>query len=218
LRSLRGYKKTSDGRTTSYFNREQSAREKQLIGDITPQRLETSGVLPQPVSDVSSAGGNEQQSSGGKGRASLWNQAGTWEEKDTTEWCTTHLKHLLKTTTTTANNNIKGVITENTNFSGDASVALTGGKKRYIFDFHTTVKYEIRDDDVDDVLASGKIKLPDISSTGAHDEDELEVNVYVWDKSPKAEFASAALACRESLVDAIRKSVSKFVKDFNEHY
>jgi len=227
LKLLRGYKKTSDGRTTSYFNREQSEHEKQMIGDITPQRLETAGSdVPQsvPLSTSTPSSGVQSTSAaaGGKGRASLWNQAGTWEEKDTTEWCTTHLKHLLNTTTasysSSQKNNIKAIVTENTNFTGDASVALTGGKKRYIFDFHTTVKYEIRDDDSDDVLATGKIKLPDISSTGAHDEDELEVNIFAWDKSPTAEFTADSNACRDNLVDSIRKSVSSFVKDFNEHY
>jgi len=42
LAMFRGYKKTSDGRTTSYFTREQSEHEKALIGNIAPQRLEAS--------------------------------------------------------------------------------------------------------------------------------------------------------------------------------
>ena len=41
LATLRGYKKTSDGRTTSYFTREQTEKEKELIGCIQPKRLES---------------------------------------------------------------------------------------------------------------------------------------------------------------------------------
>eukprot|EP00956_Cyclotella_meneghiniana_P040522 scaffold198162_cov30-Cyclotella_meneghiniana.AAC.1 len=54
---LRGYKKTSDGRTTSYFTREQTEKEKELIGCIQPKRLESA------ASNASSATPSEQLSS-----------------------------------------------------------------------------------------------------------------------------------------------------------
>merc|ERR1711968_314436 len=45
LRGLRGYKKTSDGRTTSYFNNELDEHTKSLIGSIAPKRIDSSGSL-----------------------------------------------------------------------------------------------------------------------------------------------------------------------------
>ena len=56
LKMLRGYKKTSDGRTTSYFNREQTEHEKELIGCIAPKRLDESAVVsPSPTAVASTA-------------------------------------------------------------------------------------------------------------------------------------------------------------------
>jgi tetratricopeptide (TPR) repeat protein len=40
LGNVRGYKKLADGRMTTYFNNELNEETKQLIGDITPKRVE----------------------------------------------------------------------------------------------------------------------------------------------------------------------------------
>jgi hypothetical protein len=83
LAQMRGYKKTADGRTTSYFTREQSDGEKSLIGDIAPKPISfgssatgssTNSASPQPITPSSSG----EPVSGGKGRSSAWNHAGTW--------------------------------------------------------------------------------------------------------------------------------------------
>lgn len=81
LAQMRGYKKTADGRITSYFTREQSDGVKNLIGDIAPKPIgigssaaSSSGTIPQPITPSSSG----EQVSGGKGRSSAWNHAGTW--------------------------------------------------------------------------------------------------------------------------------------------
>ena len=81
---MRGYKKTADGRTTSYFSRELSEDEKNRIGDIAPKRLDESGSTTSVRLSASSAT-----------TASAWNQAGTWEERDTTDWCKSQLKMRL---------------------------------------------------------------------------------------------------------------------------
>ena len=61
LAMLRGYKKTSDGRTTSYFNREQTEEEKKLLGCIAPKKLEQSALAsPSPTASVSSGEPNHQ--------------------------------------------------------------------------------------------------------------------------------------------------------------
>ena len=45
----------------------------------------------------------------------------------------------------------------------DASVAIAGGKKRYIYDYHATVEYEISDGG-GEVVASGSLRLPEVHS------------------------------------------------------
>ena len=65
LAEMRGYKKTADGRITSYFSREQSAEEKAML-DIAPKQI--SDCTPQPITQTSSTGES----------GSVWNHAGTW--------------------------------------------------------------------------------------------------------------------------------------------
>eukprot|EP00980_Cylindrotheca_fusiformis_P002186 scaffold499_cov120-Cylindrotheca_fusiformis.AAC.9 len=206
LAQLRGYKKTSDGRVTSYFTREQSKEEILLAAERNaPQKIGSpNGSTPTPV---------VPSSDGGKGRASAWNQAGTWEEKDATDWCRERLKLRLKETKVESGSLI-GVVTEVKDIRGDASVVVVSGKKRYIFDFHGKVIYDIRDRDADEVIASGCLKLPDICST--HHE-ELDVLVEGWKQSPSRD-ALAAEECRVSLVSELRESVKLWVKDFNNTY
>jgi hypothetical protein len=214
LAMLRGYKKTSDGRTTSYFTREQTDKEKELIGCIQPKRLESN------TGGESSASSTEQQPAK---VGSVWNQAGTtWEEKDTTDWCKSCLKEcLLESMSAHASESggstyvarVKSVDA----LTGDASVALAGGKKRYIYDFHTELKYEVLNDEKE-CIGSGSLKLPDVNS--AHTaEEELEVEILRWKKSPDEDCdVNGVETCRALLVGEVRKSVLKFVERFNANF
>jgi len=207
LAQLRGYKKTADGRVTSYFTREQSAHEKSLIGDIAPRRLEPSNAHS-PTDVLSPA-------EKGKGNPSVWNQAGTtWEERNTTDWCRNQLEYRLKAAKSRIGESV-AVVTGVEDLTGEASVAIASGKKRYIFDFHCKVKFQVRDPGTDDVLGTGMFKLPDICSTHHH---ELEVEWAGWKKKPAIEHATIASDCQTALVETIRESVKSFVDDFNQMY
>ena len=70
LAMMRGYKKTADGRTTSYFTRELSEDEKKRIGDIAPKKID--GAAPQQRLPAPAA------SEAVRASGSAWNQAGTW--------------------------------------------------------------------------------------------------------------------------------------------
>ena len=226
LATLRGYKKTSDGRTTSYFTREQTDHEKELIGSIAPKRLDdSSSSLPSPnlISDLGGAGGGP----------SAWNASGTtWEEKDTTDWCTKALEQCLLDTTSahyssTSSKTFIAVVKKVTDVKGDASVAIAGGKKRYIYDYHVDgIEYEISDADGGaNVVASGSIRLPEVHSanTSSSNEEELEVEVLAWKIAPEDEDTEASLVqdcveCRKVMVADVRKSVLAFVEKFNVNF
>ena len=138
------------------------------------------------------------------------------EEKDTTEWCREHLEKRLKETKVEASGgSIVGLLTEVNDVVGDASVAIVSGKKRYIFDFHCKVKFEIKEADTDDVLASGHFKLPDICST--HHE-ELEVEFNGWKKKPSSDNQQLANDCQLRIMSEIRESVKLWVTDFNNEF
>ena len=111
--------------------------------------------------------------------------------------------------------NYSAVISSVESLTGDASVAITNGKKRYIFDFHVKLKFEIRDSDVDEVLADGSLHIPDICSTS---HDELEVNFTGWKKKPATVHQESSIECQHSLIAEMRKSVQRWVEDFNHHY
>jgi len=209
LAEMRGYKKTADGRITSYFSREQSAEEKAML-DIAPKPISDS--TPQPITPSSAAGE-------GAARGSSWNHAGTWEEKDTTEWCKARLETRLLETKVEASgsdgDNLCCSVTTVKDVTGDASVAVVSGKKRYIFDLHCKVVFEIKEESTGDVIAKGTLNLPDICST--HHE-ELEVGSAGWKKNPSTENHQVAYDCRLRIVSEIRESVKLWVKDFNNHY
>ena len=157
---------------------------------------------------------------------SAWNAGGTtWEEKDTTEWCRACLTECLKeaTAVVTASKaeqylTYVAVVKEVESLSGDASVALAGGKKRYIYDFHASIKYDILDDGSDQI-ASGSLQLPDINSATTA-EEELEVDISAWKKTPSEEGANLedAVACQNLLVQDVRRSVLRFVQKFNANF
>ncbi|CAB9499213.1 Peptidyl-prolyl [Seminavis robusta] len=209
LASLRGYKKTADGRVTSYFTREQSEHEKKIIGNIAPQRLEQSST---PTLLNAAASGDSADSK--KKRPSAWNQAGTWEEKDTTKWCTDKLRDRLLQAKC-QKQPYTATISKVDSLTGDASVAITNGKKRYIFDYHVKLKLEIRNDDDDEAVAEGTLHIPDICSTS---HDELEVNFAGWKKAPGSAHRDGAVQCQQGLITEIRGKVQQWVEDFNQHY
>ena len=205
LQMLRGYKKTSDGRTTSYFSREQTEEEKKLLGNIAPQRLEAASAPQRLDSAVSQSSAKS---------ASVWNNAGTWEEKDTSDWCNTSLDSYLKETVVEVDL-YTGKVQEVKDLSGDASVAFVSGKKRFVFDYNASLKYVILDEG-DVKVASGTLNLLDISSTAIN--DELEVEVLAWKEEPSDEVSAAALKCRELFVAQVRSQVLAFVQAFNAEY
>ena len=70
---IRGYKLTTDGRKTTFFNNEMDEQTKALIGDIAPQKIENlEGVMAQGVNASMSVSNG----------SSAWNAAGTFESVD----------------------------------------------------------------------------------------------------------------------------------------
>jgi hypothetical protein len=66
---IRGYKLTTDGRKTTFFNNEMDEQTKALIGNIAPQKIECSDAAGAGAGGVSNGG-------------SAWNAAGTFESVD----------------------------------------------------------------------------------------------------------------------------------------
>ena len=232
LAEMRGYKKTADGRTTSYFNREISEEERAMLQQASgPRLMQPSEEAPRLLPSAS-------PSSSTSASASAWNQAGTWEEKDTSEWCRKCLKGKVRKAAAAASpsSGYSVRVTKVKDLGGDASVVLTRGKKRYVFDYHLSAQFDVKcatggvgageidEDEADEatgtteeVVATGTLKLPDVSSTATIEELEVVLSPG-WERAPSAAHAEGVAECRGLLVEQVREQVRAFVTEFNAQY
>lgn len=161
---VRGYKKTSDGRTTTFFNNELTDEARELIGDIAPKRIDDAAAVQ--IQNV-------------KG-ASAWNAGTTFEERVMTSWATDRLKALFKSVEYRESNGPEGEtvvsVTKLDNLEGDASIAVMRGKKRHLFDFAFKLKCKGEFGDAPDDQAEGVLTFTDVSSD-CNDEYDAEIGV-----------------------------------------
>jgi len=159
---VRGYKIRSDGKKTSYFDREITDDAKQLIGDIAPKKLDpnatgdTNDNAPKPIPATEGA--------------SAWNTAGTWEEKDVTPWAKETLTAALLTAEYilpdgSPSPGAHAVVSKVSKLEGHASYATVRGKKRYIYEFALTLSWVLTLGDDHTQTCHGEMTFPDIDGT-----------------------------------------------------
>ncbi len=139
---LRGYKKLNDGRKTSYFHRELSEQEKQIIGDCSPRPI-SAGSQPTDF-----APRQIQVDSNASSSSSAWNAAGTFEEKNIIEWSKSTLSEILKSlevrTESSEASPIVVSVTKVNSVSGESVVTFSRGKKKYIYDLTAELTWQLR--------------------------------------------------------------------------
>ena len=155
---VRGYK-IVNGKKTSYFHNELTDEARALIGDIAPKMIDASAA--------SSTANNHQ--SGDNQNTSVWNQAGTWEEKNVTEWAKQSLTESLQIATfsfpdsSPAPGALARVETVK-KVDGHASFATVRSKKKYIYEFHIDLEW-VLDLPGEPDAAKGTISFPDMDGT-----------------------------------------------------
>jgi hypothetical protein len=170
--NLRGYKQTKTGQTTTYFNRELSEKDKALLGDSTPKRIDTGAAGPSPSTGPvrldSPAAGVAPAASPAAG-SSAWNTAGTWEERDVTQWANDRLRALLAALScrSSANGSDELTISSVTSLEGDASIAMARGKRKNIYDFTAELEWKVTSNGTQ--LASGTSSVGDITANCEHE-------------------------------------------------
>lgn len=156
---VRGYKIRSDGKKTSYFDREISEETKQLIGDIAPKKIDLDAPIednaPKPVTVTEGA--------------SAWNVAGTWEERDISSWATETLEAALLTCEYVLPDGSPSpgahAVVSKCKVEGHASYATVRGKKRYIYEFEINVNWVMTLGDDHKQTCHGKMTFPDVDGT-----------------------------------------------------
>ena len=185
LGNVRGYKKTADGRTTTFFNNELDETAKRLIGDIAPKKLEAEPKVPESAALANGS--------------SVWNSAGTYEERILTPWATSELKERLGALAgrveqgganmdprewagfangATPLEAVDISVTEVESVTGDAQVSMTRGKKKHLCDYCVELKWALTlkhaGSDATEVVA-GKVSVLDISADKEYEVSALEV-------------------------------------------
>jgi hypothetical protein len=162
---MRGYKTTSDGRTTSYFHTEISKEAKELIekqGFGKPQKIEA----PLEVKEA-------------KGGGSSWNQA-TYEERNMSKWISVELPKALTGVTFAVPQGGNVVVKNVVDIKGPATVTVARGKRKHLLDLSFDVEFELK---VGDDTGAGKLCYSEVT---ADDGDEGEVKLEVNSDTPNA--------------------------------
>lgn len=181
---VKGYKKTSDGRTTSYFNNELDEKAKKLIGDIAPKKIENASILKS--ANTASVG-------------SAWNSAGTYEEKIFTPWASDYLEEILQTIEFKLADPDTGfklalsIPTSGVTISsgGMAQVTMNRGKKKQMCDFTVeTVKYIMVIEGMVNTggmaTLEGTVAIEDITADGDYDVVNFSVTSFEGKKISSA--------------------------------
>ena len=202
---VKGYK-VVNGKKTSYFHNELTEEAKALIGDIAPKRLETV-PQPAPAADIPSG-------------SSVWNKAGTWEEKDVSAWAQESLDAaLLAAQYTLADSSpAPGALctVESSKCSGHALVATVRGKKRYIYEYAINIKWTFV---VDKDKACGNMSFPDFDGTC---ELGQGYDLVEWNVNESSSASLTPLLERfvrnGGLRDVIHQTLDDWVRVFRETY
>ncbi|EQC31294.1 hypothetical protein SDRG_10897 [Saprolegnia diclina VS20] len=205
VKGVRGYKKLADGRVTTFFNNELSEADKALIGDIAPQKIQD----VKAVTIAAVEGG------------SAWNQGNTFEERDMTKFAHDRVSELVRATApqpcTLAGAPGLLVVKDIKDMSGEASIAVVRGAKRYIFDLLFTVECEWKATNGTETI-QGQLKFVDMSSDCGGDYD-VEVVVAERYSHPKGKELHQALSTKASsgLQAALFQQLNVFVKEYQSN-
>ena len=185
LGNIRGYKKTADGRTTTFFNNELDETAKRLIGDIAPKKLESAADVV--VDSAALANGS-----------SVWNSAGTYEERLLTPWATSELKTQLGSlagrvdlasaamdarewasfASTSPLETVDVCITEVESVTGDAQVSMIRGKKKHLCDYVIELKWSLtmkHATSAEPETVAGKVSVLDLTADKEYEFSAFEV-------------------------------------------
>lgn len=182
LGNVRGYKKTSDGRTTTFFNRELDETAKSLIGDIAPKKLDAPASIAVDAAPTTAG-------------ASAWNSAGTYEEKILSDWAIERLQQALSgisysvdqlelapqlqaVGTALGIESVHMQVTEASGVQGHAQVSSARGKRKYLADMSADLKWtlSVSRSDGRKFTIKGTVNVIDISADKEIEWSEIVVN------------------------------------------
>ena len=152
-----------------YFHRTLSEEEQQLIGDITPKKIEVEN-------DIVSASVDQQVPTLVQGSA--WNAAKIWEEKDHTPWAKEHVRELFCSDALDfQHGSVLVTVTDSESVTGFANLTCSRGKPRYMYSLAFTLKVDV---EVGGETFVGSVAVDDVVNDML---DDMELSV-TWTKRP----------------------------------
>lgn len=196
---VRGYKKTSDGRTTSYFNHELDDQTRKLIGDIRPKRLE---VLEEKKPDGLAPG------------SSVWNSAGTFESVSHTPYAVQRITELLSSedmfhTDSASGSSIR--VKSLKDIVGDAEITMLRGKRKHIYDFQLTIRWELSS-------ASGRSVEGDLVVADVTADQDYDFASVTVDGEVPADLSSLVASQAKGDKGMLRKKIIAALNTFDKEF
>merc|ERR1711972_438569 len=155
-----------------------------------------------------------QQEEDAKGGGSKWNQAGTYEEKGMLKWVKEHFSTALVGLTFNLPTGSGGVlrVSNVTDFSGDASISVSRGKRRHLLDMGFKVEFE---GTVGEEKGTGTFMVTEVT-TG---DDEPEVNFEIGkDTAPSMRevFNAFAKPAGQGLMPTVVSTIKKVIDEYKQ--
>ena len=173
---------------------------KDLIGNITPKTITATnpGSIGLPSSIQAAGNNSSSENLAERVGASRWNAAGTWEERDMTDYVKGRLTSICSSALV-QNELGKISVTSAKTVEGDAQIVIASSKKRHIYDFNVTLEFEI-------ILSQedGEEKPKKFKGTQVFPEI-----------SPISTFESS-LNFKKTIPDSFRSKVDTLTKDLKE--
>jgi hypothetical protein len=169
---VQGYKKTKDGRTTSYFTTELDDKVKALIGNMTPKKIDAGET---------------------KVSATNWEESGTtFVARDCSKLGETKLISMLEGMSLSSSSIEEGemihqvTIVRVKDVEGSASVLRNTKGKTFLWEFSFECEWEFQlDQNETSQKSTGWLKIVDITD---HSEDDLQTE---WGWTSREEFCEA---------------------------
>ncbi|GJM97510.1 hypothetical protein PR202_ga14442 [Eleusine coracana subsp. coracana] len=146
---------------------------------------------------------------------SVWNQAGTWEEKNLSSWASSRIKDLLGSLDPLEFSTGKASVYEVSRCSGDAFLVTVRNKKRVGYTYELSLKFKgewlIKEENK---KVRGHLEIPEFSFGELED---LEVNIMINDDKDLSSEDKARI-CKDlkSFVSPIQKKLQEFEKELKD--
>ncbi|XP_020587569.1 uncharacterized protein LOC110029562 [Phalaenopsis equestris] len=143
---------------------------------------------------------------------SVWNQAGTWEEKNLNSWANSRIKELLSSLSLEFSNG-KAAVYEVTKCSGDAFLITVRNKKRVGYTYELSLKFkgEWSTNDQKEKI-KGHFDIPEFSFGEL---DDLQIETRISSEISKEDKARISKDL-QSFLEPIRKKLAAFEQELKD--